>query len=184
MIGLTKAPAVYSGLCRMIRNAGPAFTVLCPPADNLTIHVAVAEAKPGAVLVVQCHDPNYWVWGEVLSVAAISRGIAGLILDGSIRDLPAICALDFPVFARGTCLRGTAKDKRGAVNIAIACGGAPVWPGDIVVGDESGVVVIKPDTAEQIAARGEERGRKEATVMQELRKGRTTMQLLGLEGRP
>ena len=94
------------------RLAGPAFTVLCPPGDNLTIHVGVAQAKPGDVLVVQCHDAGYGVWGEVLSVAVISRGIAGLIVDGSVRDLAAIQALDFPVFAQGTCLRGTGKDKR------------------------------------------------------------------------
>lgn len=165
------------------RLAGPALTVLCPPGDNLMIHVAVARARPGDVLVVQCHDPDYGVWGEVLSVAAMSRGVAGLVLDGSVRDLAAIRALDFPVLARGTCLRGTVKETPGAVDVPIACGGAMVRPGDIIVGDESGIVVIKPSEAGEIAARGEERGRKEAVMMAQLRSGRTTMELLGLEGK-
>jgi 4-hydroxy-4-methyl-2-oxoglutarate aldolase len=165
------------------RVAGPALTAVCPPGDNLTIHAAVAAARPGDVLVVQCNDPNYGVWGEVLSVAAMSRGIVALVLDGSVRDLAAIRALDFPVLARGTCLRGTVKEANGVVNVPITCGGALVRPGDIIVGDESGIVVIPPQAAEQIATRAEERVRKEAIMMDQLRSGRTTVQLLGLEGR-
>jgi len=165
------------------RLAGPALTILCPPGDNLMLHIAVARARPGDILVAQCHDPGYGVWGEVLTVAAIARGIAGLVVDGSVRDLAAIRALDFPVLGRGTCLRGTVKNTVGAIAVPITCGGAPVWPGDIVVGDESGVVVVRPDTADEIAARGEERGRKEAEMMIQIRNGRTTMELLGLEGR-
>src|SRR5262245_14886328 len=120
------------------------------------IHVAVAQAKSGDVQVRPCHDAMHGLWGEVLSVAAMSRGIGGLILDGSSRNLAAIRALDFPVFVRDTCLRGTGKDKVGAVKIAIARGGAPVRPGAIVVGEEIGLVVIKPETVEQIAPCGEE----------------------------
>jgi 4-hydroxy-4-methyl-2-oxoglutarate aldolase len=165
------------------RLAGPALTAVCPPGDNLMIHVAVARANPGDVLVVQCNDANYGVWGEVLTVAAIARGIVGLVLDGSVRDLAAIRALDFPVLARGTCLRGTVKEELGVVNVPITCGGALVRPGDIIVGDESGIVVIPPTAAEQIATRAEERVRKEAVMMDQLRSGRTTVQLLGLEGR-
>ena len=165
------------------RLVGQALTVLCPAGDNLMIHVAVARAQPGDVLVVQCHDPDYGVWGEVLSVGAMSRGVAGLVLDGSVRDLAAIRALDFPLFAAGTCLRGTGKSARGAVNVAVSCGGAVIWPGDYVVGDESGIVVFQPGEASAIADRGEERVRKEALMMQQLRDGRTTLELLGLEGR-
>ncbi|MBV8141452.1 MAG: RraA family protein, partial [Verrucomicrobia bacterium] len=88
---------MLSGDCRL---AGPALTVMCPPGDNLMIHLAVARAQTGAVLVVQSHDPGYGVWGEVLTIAAMARGIAGLVLDGSVRDLGAIRRLGFPVFAR------------------------------------------------------------------------------------
>jgi len=165
------------------RLAGPALTVLCPPGDNLMIHVAVARAQAGAVLVAQCHDAGYGVWGEVLTVAAKARGIAGLVLDGSVRDLGAIQRLGFPVFARGTALPGTAKSARGAVGVVTSCGGAPVWPGDLIVADESGIVVIRLQEAEHILARAEERCRKEATMMDELRGGRTTMDLFGLDER-
>jgi 4-hydroxy-4-methyl-2-oxoglutarate aldolase len=163
------------------RLAGPALTVACPPGDNLMIHLAVAHAQTGIVLVAQSHDPGYGVWGEVLTVAAMARGIAGLVLDGSVRDLGAIRRLGFPVFARGTALPGTTKSVRGTIGQATTCGGALVWPGDIVVADESGVVLIRQDEAEQVLARALERCRKEAAIMEELRGGRTTVDLLGLD---
>ena len=164
------------------RLAGPALTAMCHPGDNLMIHVAVAQAEPGAVLVVQCHDPSYGVWGEVLTVAAQARGIAGLVLDGSVRDLGAMRRLGFPVFARGTALRGTGKSGPGTVASAVTCGGTPVWPGDLIVADESGIVVVRPGEAEDILVKARERERKEAVMMSELRAGRTTMELLGLDG--
>ena len=169
---------MLSGECRL---AGPTLTVACPPGDNLMIHVAVARAPSGAVLVAQSHDPAYGVWGEVLTVAAKARGIAGLVLDGSVRDLGAIRRLGFPVFARGTALPGTTKSARGTMGLVTTCGGALVWPGDIIVADESGIVLIRPDEAEQVLSRAEERCRKEAAMMNELRGGRTTIDLLGLD---
>jgi 4-hydroxy-4-methyl-2-oxoglutarate aldolase len=177
---MTMTPEIkmLSGDCRL---AGPALTVMCHPGDNLMIHVAVARAQPGTVLVAQCHDAGYGVWGEVLTVAAMARGIAGLVVDGSVRDLGAIRRLGFPVFARGTALRGTAKSARGAVGVVTTCGGTPVWPGDLIVADESGIVVIRPQEAEHIVATAEERCRKEAAMMEELRGGRTTMDLFGLD---
>jgi len=176
----TMAPEIrmLSGDCRL---AGPILTVVCPPGDNLMIHLAVARAPTGAVLVAQTHDPAYGVWGEVLTVAAKTRGIAGLVLDGSVRDLGAIRRLGFPVFARGTALPGTTKSARGTIGLVMTCGGALVWPGDIIVADESGIVLIRPDEAEQVLSRAEERCRKEAAMMNELRTGRTTMDLLGLD---
>jgi 4-hydroxy-4-methyl-2-oxoglutarate aldolase len=163
------------------RLAGPALTVMCHPGDNLMIHVAVARAQPGTVLVVQTQDASYGVWGEVLTVAAIARGIAGLVVDGSVRDLGAIRRLGFPVFARGTALRGTTKSARGAVGAIISCGGALVSLADLIVADESGIVVIRPEEVEHVLERAQERSAKEAAVMNELRAGRTTMDLLGLD---
>lgn len=165
------------------RLAGQALTAMCHPGDNLMIHVAVAEAEPGAVLVVQCHDPSYGVWGEVLTVAAQARRIAGLVLDGSVRDLGAIRRLGFPVFARGTALRGTGKAGPGTVAETITCGGTPVWPDDLIVADESGIVVMRPTEAEEILLKAKEREEKEAAMMSALRAGRTTMELLGLDGK-
>jgi 4-hydroxy-4-methyl-2-oxoglutarate aldolase len=163
------------------RLAGPALTVMCPPGDNLMIHVAVARAQTGMVMVVQSHDPTYGVWGEVLTVAAIARGIAGLVVDGSVRDLGAIRRLGFPVFARGTALRGTTKITPGIVDAVITCGGVPVSSADLIVGDESGIVVIRPGDAEDVLAKAQERCEKEASLMKELRAGRTTMELLDLD---
>jgi 4-hydroxy-4-methyl-2-oxoglutarate aldolase len=165
------------------RLAGPALTVMCHPGDNLMIHVAVARAQPGTVLVVQTQDASYGVWGEVLTVAAIARGIAGLVVDGSVRDLGAIRRLGFPVFARGTALRGTTKSARGAVGTIITCGGALVSLADLIVADESGIVVIRPEEVEHVLERAQERSGKEAAMMNELRAGRTTMDLLGLDDR-
>jgi 4-hydroxy-4-methyl-2-oxoglutarate aldolase len=163
--------------------AGTALTVFCPPGDNLMIHAAVAAAKPGDMLVIQCHDPGYGVWGEVLTVAAQARQVAGIVVDGSVRDLGGMQGLGFPVFARGTRLRGTVKETVGALDIPLTCGGVAVWPGDIIVADESGIVSIRPAGAEGIAERGEERVRKEAAMMARLRAGETTVQLLGLAGK-
>ncbi len=87
-------------LARGMRTAGPACTVACPPGDNLMLHVAVAGAIPGEVLVAQCHDFTVGVWGEVLMTAARARGIAGLILDGAVRDVAALERSGFPVFCR------------------------------------------------------------------------------------
>jgi len=98
-----------------------------------------------------------------------------------VRDLGAIRRLGFPVFARGTALPGTAKSAHGTIDLVTTCGGTFVSPGDIIVGDESGIVLIRPDEAEQVLARAEERCRKEAKMMDELRRGRTTIELLGLD---
>jgi 4-hydroxy-4-methyl-2-oxoglutarate aldolase len=162
------------------RLAGSALTVVCHPGDNLMIHVAVARARVGTVMVVQSHDGSYGVWGEVLTAAAMARGIVGLVLEGSVRDLGAIRRLGFPVFACGTALRGTGKAGGGQVGEIIICGGVPVSPDDLIVADESGIVVLRPNEAESVLAKAQERGRKEAIMLKELRTGRTTMELLGL----
>jgi 4-hydroxy-4-methyl-2-oxoglutarate aldolase len=179
------AKAVLSSEIRMLSGdrcvVGRALTVMCHPGDNLMIHVAVARAEPGDMLVVQTHDAGYGVWGEVLTVAAMARGIVALVADGSVRDLASIRRHEFPVFARGVALRGASKAHEGTVNAPISCGGQPVWPGDLVAADESGIVVMAPGEVESILIKGEERGRKEAVMMSELRSGRTTLELLGLE---
>jgi 4-hydroxy-4-methyl-2-oxoglutarate aldolase len=162
------------------RFAGSALTVVCHPGDNLMIHVAVAQARVGTVMVIQSHDGSYGVWGEVLTVAAMARGIVGLVLEGSVRDLGAIRRLGFPVFACGTALRGTGKAGGGQVGEITICGGVAVSPDDLIVADESGIVVIRPNEAESVLAKAQERARKEAILLRELRTGRTTMELLGL----
>src|SRR3989441_4387955 len=112
-------------LARGTRLAGPALTVACPPGDNLMLHAAVADAAPGDVLVAQCHDFTFGVWGEVLMTAAQARGIAGLILDGAVRDVGALERAGFPIFCRAVSMRAATKARRGHPPVP-AAGGGPV----------------------------------------------------------
>src|SRR5947208_14159297 len=124
---------------RGMRVVGPALPVACPPVDNLTFHAAVAAAARGDVLVVQCHDFAFGVWGEVLLTAAQARGIAGLILDGAVRDVPALERSGFPIFCRAVSMRAATKVQRGMVPMPVAVGGQVVRPGDAVAADATGV---------------------------------------------
>src|SRR5207302_8423942 len=127
-------------LSRGMRVVGPAFTVACPPGDNLMLHAAVAAAARGDVLVVQCHDFAFGVWGEVLLTAAQARGIAGLILDGAVRDVPARERSGFPIFCRAVSMRAATKVRRGIVRSAVSRWGPVVRPGERVAGDGRGAV--------------------------------------------
>jgi len=162
------------------RIAGPALTVACPPGDNLAVHVAVAGAREGEVLVVQTHDRGCGVWGEVLTVAAMARGIRALVIDGSVRDLDAIRELAFPVFGRGTALLGTGKREAGSVREPVTCGGRLVHPGELIVADLSGLVAIRAERVAEVLAAAAARRDKEAGMLRQLREGRTTIELLGL----
>jgi 4-hydroxy-4-methyl-2-oxoglutarate aldolase len=166
------------------RVAGPALTVACPPGDNLAVHLAVAQAREGEVLVVQTHDWSYGVWGEVLTAAAMARGIRALVMDGSVRDVDAIRELGFPVFARGAALVGTRKREPGAVRAPVTCCGQLVQAGDLIVADVSGLVAIAPERVEDVLAAAAARRDKEAGILRQLRAGRTTVELLGLDGGP
>ena len=162
------------------RLVGPALTVACPAGDNLMIHAAVADARPGEVLIAQCHDHRHGVWGEILMTAALERGIAGLVLDGGVRDVPGLRAAKFPVFCRAIAIQGTVKERRGLLRQPISCGGVLVWPGDLVVADDSGVVVIAAAEVEPVVARARQRVEEEAAILKALRAKQTTVDLLGL----
>src|ERR1700722_2281304 len=113
--------------------AAPAFPVTCTPGDNLAIHVAVARAPAGSVLVVDVGDvPDRGYWGEVLTTGALARGLAGLVIDGGVRDVAALERLDFPVFSRTVALRGATKSNRGTVGLDATVAGTPVSVGDWV----------------------------------------------------
>jgi len=122
---------------------GPAITIEVDPADNLMIHAALKLAKPGDVLVVNAHgDVNHGVWGEIMTSMAVRKKLGGLVIDGSVRDSLDVIACGLPVFSRGVCPLGGSKDGAGQVNLPISCGGVAVNPGDVVVGDADGVIVI------------------------------------------
>jgi 4-hydroxy-4-methyl-2-oxoglutarate aldolase len=161
---------------------GEALPVTCSPGDNLAIHVAVAEAAEGSVLVVEIEgDPELGHWGEVLTTQAQARGIAGLVIDGGVRDVAALERLGFPAFATMLALRGAVKTGTGAVGAPATVGEVEVSPGDVVVGDADGVVVIPADRIDEVIAAGEAREAKEQALFEQLRGGATTLDLLGLD---
>ncbi len=129
-------------LQQMERVVGPAFTVRCPPGDNLMLHAAIYRAEPGSVIVVESGDRHLALAGGNVCAIAERRGIAAFVLDGLIRDLAEVRALGFPVFARGVIPCAAAKDAVAPLNATVHCGGVRVEPGDIIVADEEGIVVV------------------------------------------
>lgn len=162
--------------------AGTAYTVRTRPADNLALHHAVVLAQPGDVLVVDCGGfLEAGVWGEVLTVAALERGIAGLVVDGSIRDVDRIAELGFPSFSRGICMEGTSKEDPGHLGETLHWDGADIDQGDIIVGDADGVVVIKAFEFDTVVQAALERESHERDMMDALRSGKTTIELMSLK---
>ena len=165
--------------------AGRAFTVLMRPGDNLALHHAVALASPGDVLVVDCDGyPDSGVWGEVLTVAAQHRGIAGLVVNGSVRDIDRGEALGFPVFSRGVSMGGTSKDDPGTLGGVLRLGSLEVSPGDLIVGDSDGVVAISQSALETVVDAATDREEREQVMMRSLREGKLTIELMDLRPPP
>jgi regulator of RNase E activity RraA len=136
------------------RLCGPACTVRVFPGDNLMVHKSLDVARPGDVVVVDSgRSSGNAVLGDLVSTKAKHRRIAGFLVDGLIRDLPGIIDLDFPVFARGTTSIGPLHRGPGEINYPICCGGVVVNPGDVVVGDAAGVVVIPREIAFELLQR-------------------------------
>ncbi|WP_175774302.1 RraA family protein [Burkholderia anthina] len=160
--------------------AGPAYPLECSPGDNLAIHIAMEKAPRGSVLVVSTGGFVSGYWGEVLTVAAEAAGVAGLIIDGGVRDIAALVARRFPVFTRGVSMRGTIKASAPSVGQPISFAGTPVAAGDLVVADDDGVLVIPAAHVEATLSDGQARADKEATMMAALRAGRSTLELMGL----
>ncbi|NEP56056.1 MAG: RraA family protein [Symploca sp. SIO2G7] len=135
---------------RIPRIAGPAYTVSCPPGDNLMLHAAIYRAEPGSVIVVQAGDVRYAMSGGNVCVTAQQRGIAGLVIDGVIRDVAEVRDAQFAVFARGVSPVPGKKKVLGTLNQPIICGGVAVNPGDMVVADEEGIAILPVSQREDI----------------------------------
>ena len=143
--------------------AGTAVTVRARPGDNLLLHKMLDLARPGDIVVVDGGgDLNNSLFGEIMQMYAVSRGIGGIVIDGAIRDAAYLRASSFPVFARGVAHRGPYKDGPGEINVPVSIAGMTVLPGDIVVGDEDGVLAISPDDAELIATAAEAKADQES----------------------
>lgn len=163
--------------------AGAALTVRCTPGDNLALHRAIAGARHGEVLVADYGGSTASApFGEIMALACQMRGIAGLIIDGAVRDSVQIAALGFPVFAHGLNIRGTVKTNRGLLGVPLSMGGVLVQPGDMICADADGIIVIPADEAEAALVAAEARAARETDIMARLRKGETTMQILALDG--
>ena len=184
-LGESGAIAAMPDLAAMWRGAavaGPAFTVECAPGDNLGVHMGVASAPRGSVLAVSVPgDLKRGYWGEVLTVAALSAGVTGLVIDGTVRDIEAIERRHFPVFARGAALPGASKYGPGSVGKQIVIGDAVVRPGDWLMADADGVVVVPYERLEACCEAAVQRAEKESAIFQRLQNGSTTIELLGLD---
>ena len=164
------------------RVAGPAFPVRCSPGDTLAIHVAVTRAPAGAVLVADMGgERDFGYWGEVLTTGAEARGIAGLVIDACVRDCDALAAHGFPVFSTGLALTGASKVRPGAIDRPVRVGDVAVEPGDWIVGDVDGVVVVPGSQLDDVLAAGHARADKEAALFAVLRDGGTTVEEFGLD---
>jgi 4-hydroxy-4-methyl-2-oxoglutarate aldolase len=175
-------PHAIKPVAPSFRLCGPAVTVHSPGGDNLWLHRALYAAVPGDVLVVNVSGAyNHGYWGEIMSTAAKVRGLAGLVIDGCVRDGDLLATIGFPVFARGLCIRGTGKDfgARGWINAPTLFEDIVVMPGDLVVGDGDGVVVIPRQSAGEVVAASGTRTQAETKALERLSAGETTLDIFG-----
>jgi 4-hydroxy-4-methyl-2-oxoglutarate aldolase len=175
-------PSVIKPVALGFKVFGPAVTVHAPGGDNLWLHRAIYAAQPGDVLVVsvsESYDHGYW--GEIMSTAAKVRGLAGLVINGCVRDQRLLAEIGFPVFARGICIRGTAKDfgARGWINAPIRFDDVTIEAGDLIVGDEDGVVAIPRERITTVIAASEAREAAEAEQTRRLEAGESTLAIFG-----
>jgi len=159
----------------------PAVTVSCQPGDNLMIHAAVEVCQPGDVLVVTTTaESTDGMFGELLATSLRVRGVAGLIIDAGVRDVTDLTAMEFPVWSKAISAQGTVKATAGSVNVPVVCAGAIVRPGDVIVGDVDGVVVVPREQAAEVAKLSDERRIKEEKNRERLRAGELGLDMYGL----
>jgi len=152
--------------------AGPALTVKCRPGDNLMIHKALTMAQPGDVIVVDAGgDLTNALFGEIMVATAVKIGVAGVVLNGAVRDSEEIGQGDFPLYAAGVTHRGPYKDGPGEINVAIAIDGMVIHPGDLVVGDADGLLCVPYDDAEQVLAATHQKMEVERKMMADIAAG-------------
>lgn len=163
------------------RVAGSAVTVLCPAGDNLMVHAAVEICEPGDVLVVATtSESTHGMFGELLATSCRARGVTGLVIDAGVRDVADITAMKLPVWSKAISAEGTMKSGAGSVNVELVCAGALVCPGDVIVGDQDGVVIVKREAASEIARLGVARISREEKSRERMRAGELSLDFYGL----
>jgi 4-hydroxy-4-methyl-2-oxoglutarate aldolase len=173
-------PSAIKPVSPAFRLCGPAVTVHSPGGDNLWLHRAIYVAQPGDVLVVHVSGGyDFGYWGEIMSCAARARGLAGLVIDGCVRDGAILADFGLPVFARGLCIRGTGKDygARGWINFPTLFDNLTVNAGDLIVGDADGVVAVPRERAAEVVTAAEQREAKEVAILERIRAGERTLEV-------
>ena len=162
--------------------AGRAVTAECHPGDNLAIHRAILEAEPGDVLVAAARGHIAGYWGEIMAVAAQVRGITALVIDGGCRDVAAIRGRGFPVWSTGISVHGCVKLTAGQIQVPVVAAGVVVNPGDYVIADDDGVVVVEQARIAEVLDVADARTEKESEIMRRLAEGETTIDLMHMPG--
>jgi len=163
-----------------MKVCGPVVTVKLKPGDNIMLHKAIYVAKAGDIIVADAEGfTEAGAWGEITAVAALARGLGGLVFNGAVRDSQAMSNLGFPVFCCGLCIRRTEKISLGWINHTLTIDDVTINPGDLVLGDRDGVVIVGREEAREVLRKSLAREQKEKGIIERLREGESTLDIYG-----